>query len=125
MLVIPGLPSLKAAQLLASDPAEDRVCEIVDLLVWGEADLRMSFELGGKPGGPAFGCADANKIDVRHMGKSKTADYCLWFATLKCNTVLGGSEDIRTGRACAESIRNDSASIARLVSLTGGFGRAA
>jgi len=30
----------------------------------GEADLRMSFELGGKPCGPAFGCADANKIDV-------------------------------------------------------------
>ena len=75
MLVIPALPSLKAAQLLASDPAQDRVCEIVDLLFRGEADLRMSFELGAKPSGPAFRCADANKIDEGHLGKSKAAVY--------------------------------------------------
>jgi hypothetical protein len=66
--MIPGDTSVKAAQFLASDSPWDRIGEIVDLLVGGEADLWMRFKLGGKPGGPAFGCANANKINVRYIG---------------------------------------------------------
>ena len=67
LFVIPSVASLKAAQFLACDPTQDRVGEVIDLLVRGEADLRMGLKLGGKPGGPAFGRANADKIDVGHM----------------------------------------------------------
>src|SRR5882757_6620853 len=67
LFVIPSDTSLKAAQLLARHAPQDRVGEIVDLLIWSEADLRMSVKLGGKPGGPAFGRANANKVDQGHM----------------------------------------------------------
>ena len=66
--MIPGDTSVKAAQLLAGDSSQDRIGEIIDLFGRGEADLRMGIKLGGKPGGPAFGGADADKINVGHMG---------------------------------------------------------
>ena len=66
--MIPGDTSVKAAQLLAGDSSQDRIGEIIDLFGRGEADLRMGIQLGGKPGGPAFGRADAEKINVGHMG---------------------------------------------------------
>jgi hypothetical protein len=33
--------------------------------------LRVGFELGGQPGGPAFWSANTNKIDVGHMDQLK------------------------------------------------------
>src|SRR4030095_11047135 len=69
LLVIPGVPSAKAAQLLAREPPQDRVGKVVDLLVRGEADLRMGFKLGGKPSGPAFGRANTDEVDTRHVGQ--------------------------------------------------------
>src|SRR4029077_12964671 len=66
LFVIPGDASLETPQLLAGDPSQDCVGKVVDLLVWGKANLWMGFKLGGKPGGAAFGRANSNKIDLRH-----------------------------------------------------------
>ena len=68
LFVIPGDTPFKTVQFLASDSPWDRIGEIVDLLVWGEADLWVGFKLGGKPGGPAFGRANADKVDLGHVG---------------------------------------------------------
>src|SRR5881397_2727781 len=60
----------------------------------------MSFELGGKPGGPAFGCADANKIDVGHVG-SKSKDS---IARQKSQRLI--LMDERPGRGAASRTRS-------------------
>ncbi len=46
LFVIPGDTSVKAAQLLAGDSPQDRISEIIDFFVRGEADLRMGLKLG-------------------------------------------------------------------------------
>ncbi len=64
--MVPRDTPVKTVQFLASDSPRDCIGEIVNLLVWGEADLWMTFKLGGKPGGPAFGCANPDKVNVLH-----------------------------------------------------------
>src|SRR5262249_60759657 len=66
--VVPVDTPVKAAQFLASDSPCDGIGEIVDLLVCSEADLWMGFQLGRKPGSPALGRADADKVNLRHIG---------------------------------------------------------
>src|SRR3982751_1279947 len=93
LVVIPGRPAFKAMQLLAGHSPQDRISEIVHLLIRGEADLRMGFKLSRQPGGPAFGGANADKVDLGSSGH-------YWRRNLE--NLLGGLRRVhsRTSDSC-------------------------